>query len=91
MRVFRTRRCGESDSATRNQENGRGWGGEYGGPLNGAARATTVEGGLGGCLDPTTTEPNGGSRAEQEEKTARRNTEHQLGHRRKHGGNQPAC
>jgi hypothetical protein len=31
-----------------------------------------VEGGLGGCLDPTVTGPYGESRAIREEKTARR-------------------
>jgi hypothetical protein len=45
----------------------------------------------GGCLDPAVTEPYGRSRAEQEGKTARRNTEHHLGHRRRHGGKQPVC
>jgi hypothetical protein len=62
---------------------GGGVGGEDDRLLNGAARVAAVEGGLGGCLDPTTIGPYGGSRVEQEEKTTRRNTEH--------GGNQPAC
>jgi hypothetical protein len=35
------------------------------------------------------TGPYGGSREEQEEKTAGRNTEHWLGHRCKHDGNRP--
>jgi hypothetical protein len=86
MLVLRTAWCGESGSATRNREKGRGWGGEDGGPLNEAARAAAVEGGQGGCLDPTVTGPYGGSRAEQEVKAARRNTEHRLGDRRKRGG-----
>jgi hypothetical protein len=43
-------------------------GGEDNEPLNGAARAAAVEGGLGGCLDPVATGPYGGSREEQEEK-----------------------
>jgi hypothetical protein len=64
-------------------------GGEDNEPLNGAARAAAVEGGLGGCLDPVATGPYGGSREEQEEKTAGRNTEHWLGHRCKHDGNRP--
>jgi hypothetical protein len=51
---------------------GRGGGGEDGGPLDGAARAAMVVGGLGGCLDPTAIGPYGGSRAIREEKTARR-------------------
>jgi hypothetical protein len=66
-------------------------GGEDGGLLNRAARAAAVEGGLGGCLDPTVIGPYGESGVEQEEKIARRNTEHRLNHRRKHGGNEPAC
>jgi hypothetical protein len=61
-------------------------GGEDSGLLNVAARVVAVE---GGCLDPVATRPYGGSRAEQEKKAARRNTNHHLGHRRKHGGKQP--
>jgi hypothetical protein len=86
MHVLLTRRCGEFDSTTRNREKGRGGAGEDGGLLNGAARVAVVEGGLGACLDQTMTGPYGGSRAEEEEKTIGRNTEHRLGHWRKHSG-----
>jgi hypothetical protein len=52
------------------------WGGDAGGkddgPLNGAARAAAVVGGLSGCLDPVANESYGGSRAIREEKTTRR-------------------
>jgi hypothetical protein len=47
---------------------GRGWGGEDGGPLDGAARVVVEVGGLGGCLDPAATRPYGGSRAEKRNK-----------------------
>jgi hypothetical protein len=53
-----------SDSATKNQEMGRGGDGEDDGPLNGAARAAVAMGGLGECLDPMVIGPYGGSRAE---------------------------
>jgi hypothetical protein len=71
-RVLWTQQCGESGSATRNRDMGRG--GEDVGPLDGVARATVavVVGGLGGCLDPMATGSYGGSRATREEKTARR-------------------
>jgi hypothetical protein len=51
---------------------GEWWGGEEGWSLHRPARTTVVVDGLGGCLDPMATGPYGGSRAEKEEKIARR-------------------
>jgi hypothetical protein len=45
MHVLRTQWCGESDSATRNWEMGKGGGEEDGGPLIRAAWAVVVVGG----------------------------------------------
>jgi hypothetical protein len=56
-----------------------GGGGEDDGLFHRAARVVVVE---GGCRDPATIGPYGGSKAETEEE----NTEHRLSHQRKHGG-----
>jgi hypothetical protein len=44
MRLLQTQQCGESGSASRNREMGRGWGGEDGWPLVGAAWVAVVGG-----------------------------------------------
>jgi hypothetical protein len=66
---------------------GGGGGGEDGGPLDGAARRVAVVGGLGGCLDPVTTGPYGGSRAKKRRRHGGGETEDWLDHQRKHGEN----
>jgi hypothetical protein len=90
MRVHRTRRCGESGSASRNMEMGWGYGGENGGPLTGVAWVV-VNGLMVGVL--TRRRPGHMVGLDLQERRRQRGgeTEDWLGHRCKHGGRTSVC